>query len=88
MRRAAPAAIAGLLLALSACGRAPAAHDETYYRAHEAERQAQVARCSADPRAAVSPECMAALKAQGAAESQRALPYTPPASRLKDPGSL
>jgi hypothetical protein len=73
---------------LAGCGQPQPGHDVAYYRAHADARQAEVADCSSNPGAASAPECLAAVKAAGEAESQRALPYTPPASRLKNTGSL
>jgi len=73
---------------LSACGQPHPSHDVAYYRANADARQAEVADCSSNPGGASASDCLAALKAAGEAESQRALPYQPPASRLKNPGQL
>lgn len=88
MKRARLAAALSLALALAACGRSGPAHDLAYYKANADARQAKLADCSANPGSAASPECIAAVQAAGETESQRALPYQRPASRLKNPGSL
>jgi hypothetical protein len=76
------------LLALAGCGRPAATHDVAYYRDHADARQAEVADCSSKPGAQPVPDCLAALKAAGEAESKRALTYTLPASRVTNPGHL
>ena len=74
--------------ALTACGRSPPGHDTAYYRTNAEARRTRVAACSTDPGAAGGADCLAALKAAGEAESQRALHYEPPRSRLKNTGNL
>lgn len=75
-------------LALSACRPAPPAHDEAFYAANAQARGDEVKACAADAAAASGPDCLAALKADAAAESRRALRYAPPANRLRQPGQL
>ena len=75
------------LLGLAACGRTPA-HDVAYYTAHPHERSGRVVDCGDNPARRGLPDCMAALSADGKAESQRATPYVRPKSRLNATGAL
>lgn len=78
----------GLALGLAACGKSGPAHDLAYYRANAPARQAKIAECSGTPANASAPDCLAAVQASGEAESQRALQYQRPVSRLKNAGHL
>jgi hypothetical protein len=75
-------------IALAGCGKPDPAHDVAFYRANADARQAEVAHCSTSGATATAPECLAAVKAAGEAESERALPYQAPASRLKNADHL
>ncbi len=76
------------LVTLAGCGRPAPGHDVAYYRDNPDARQSEVADCSSHPGAQNAPDCLAALKAAGEAESKRALTYTPPASRVTRAGHL
>lgn len=78
----------GLVLGLAACGRSAPVHDLAYYRANPDARQAKVTECSGDPAIASAADCLAAVQASGEAESERALQYRRPASRLNNAGHL
>ena len=73
---------------VSGCGHPHPGLDVAYSRATAEARRTQVAGCSSSPTAAITPECLAVLKAAGEVESQRALSYQPPAGRLNNTGHL
>lgn len=52
-------ALAPVLLLLAACGKSESGHDDAYYEAHPAERNAKVKECNNTPDA-TGQECLAA----------------------------
>ncbi|KJV29332.1 hypothetical protein VI06_10535 [Aquitalea magnusonii] len=52
-------ALAPVILLVAACGKSEIGHDDAYYEAHPAERNAKVKECNNTPDA-TNPECLAA----------------------------
>jgi hypothetical protein len=74
---------------LAGCNPAGPAHDKAHHLAHADDRTAMSERCRNDPGGVgKSADCVNALAAAGAAESNRFWDIKKPRSRVENPGGL